>query len=561
MPTTPPTSLTRRDFTRLAALTTLTAAVLPHRRLFADPAADNALANLSLTEASARLQNRSVTSVQLTQAVLDRIQIYNPKVNAYITVLASESLAQAAALDAELKAGHSRGPLHGIPIAMKDNIDTAGIRTTAASPMFKDRIPTADAAIVEKMRAAGCVLLGKLNLHEFAVGCTGDVSYFGPTHNPWALDRVSGGSSAGSGAALAADLCFGALGTDTGGSIRVPASWCGIVGLKPTVGLVSIRGIIPCSAPLDHCGPMARTVEDAALMLNSMTGYDPQDIYSVEHPREDYVQGMRQPVKAFRLGLPQSFYDHIDPAVEPSIRAAIEVLTTLTAGVTSHAPLLSIPPAIGDLGEADAYHEELVRLYGNNYMPPTRNRMRVTGTPNSGPPSTAAQSGKAHQNLATIRRTVDASFKDFDLAIVPTIRYLPPKINASLAQEMAGPARKMKVYEFFEGSSPCGNTSPFDGYGIPAISLPCGFSKSGMPIGLMIAGPHFSESKVLALAYAFQQATDWHKRRPTLTPDMKVPPITEIAESSEPAEKGADARKPPAGTPAEEKPIETKLPQ
>ncbi len=561
MPTSQPTSFTRRDFTRLAALTTFAAAALPHRLSAADPAVDDTLANLSLSEASARLHNHTVTSVQLTQAVLDRIKIYNPKVNAYITVLASESLAQAAALDAELKAGHSRGPLHGIPIAMKDNIDTAGIRTTAASPMFKDRIPTVDAAIVDKMRAAGCVLLGKLNLHEFAVGCTGDVSYFGPTRNPWALDRVSGGSSAGSGAALASDLCFGALGTDTGGSIRVPASWCGIVGLKPTVGLVSIRGIIPCSAPLDHCGPMARTVEDAALMLNSMTGYDPQDIYSVEHPREDYVQGMRQPVKAFRLGLPQSFYDHVDPEIEPSIQAAIEVLTRLTAGVTSHAPLLSVPLTISDLGEPEAYHEELVRQYGSNYMAPTRNRMRASGAPVNGPAATAAQSGRAHENLATMRRIVDASFKDFDLAIVPTIRYLPPKINASLAQEMAGTTRKMKVYEFFEGSSPCGNTSPFDGYGIPAISIPCGFSKSGMPIGLMIAGPHFQESKVLALAYAFQQATDWHKRRPNLTPNTPVPPITEIAESPEPSAKPDAALKPPASTPAEDKPIEIKPPQ
>ncbi len=557
-----PLHLTRRDFTRIAAFTSLAAAVLPHRRLAAaDPASDDTLANLSLTEASARLQNRTVTSVQLTQAMLHRIKIYNPKVNAYITVLETESLAQAAALDAELKAGHSRGPLHGIPIAMKDNIDTAGIRTTAASPMFKDRIPTADAAIVERMRAAGVVLLGKLNLHEFAVGCTGDVSYFGPTRNPWALDRVSGGSSAGSGAALASDLCFGALGTDTGGSIRVPASWCGVVGLKPTVGLVSIRGIIPCSAPLDHCGPMARTVEDAALMLNSMTGYDPGDIYSVEHPREDYIQGMRQPVKSFRLGLPQSFYDHIEPEVEPSIRAAIEVLSSLTAGVTSHAPLLSVPLTISDLGEPEAYHEELVRQYGANYMPPTRNRMRASGAPVTGPAATAAESGRAHEHLATMRRTIDASFKDFDLVIVPTVRYLPPKINASLAQEMAGNARKMKVYEFFEGSSPCGNTSPFDGYGIPAISIPCGFSKSGMPIGLMIAGPHFSESKVLALAYAFQQATDWHKRRPALTPNTPVPPITEIADADKSDKSDPAASKLTPDKPAEEKPLDVKPPQ
>jgi aspartyl-tRNA(Asn)/glutamyl-tRNA(Gln) amidotransferase subunit A len=416
--------------------------------------------------------------------------------------------------------------------------------------MFKDRIPTEDADIVRRLKLAGAVILGKLNLHEFAVGCTGDVSYFGPTRNPWALDRVSGGSSAGSGAAIASDLCFGALGTDTGGSIRVPSAWCGVVGLKPTVGLVSIRGIIPCSAPLDHCGPMARTVEDCALMLNHMTGYDAMDIYSVQHPQEDYVAQMKQPVSSFRLGMPDSFYDHIDPQVEPTIRAAIEVLAKLTAGVTSHAPLLTIPPAIGDLGEADAYHAELVRQYGNNYMPPTRRRMNTPGTAGATPASSAADSGRAHENLAHIRRVIDSGFSGFDLAIVPTVRYLPPTINKSLADEMAGTTRKMKVYEFFEGSSPCGNTSPFDGYGIPAISVPCGFSPSGMPIGLMISGPHFAEGKVLALAYAYQQATSWHLKKPPLTPSMKVPPITEVPESDKPA-----PEKLPSSTPAEEKPM------
>ena len=523
MPLTSP--LSRRDFARLLGASAASAALTSWPAARAADAAD--LTTLSLTEASARIHARTVTSTQLTQAMLARIAVYQPKVNAYITVMATEALAQAAMLDAEAKAGKFRGPLHGIPISLKDNIDTAGTRTTAASPMFKDRIPTEDADIVRRLKLAGAIILGKLNLHEFAVGCTGDVSYFGPTRNPWSLERVSGGSSAGSGAAVAADLCFGALGTDTGGSIRVPSAWCGIVGLKPTVGLVSIRGIIPCSAPLDHCGPMARTVEDAALMLNSMTGYDAADIYSVEHPAEDYVAGMKQPVSKFRLGLPASFYDHVDPEIEPAITAAIAVLTGLTAGVTSHAPLLSIPPAIGDLGEADNYHADLVRRYGNNYMPPTRSRMNTPGTAGAMPASTAADSGRAHENLALIRRSIDAGFKDFDLCVVPTVRYLPPKINSSLALEMAGNTRKMKVYEFFEGSSPCGNTSPFDGYGIPAISIPCGFSKDGLPIGLMIAGPHFSESKVLALAYAYQQATEWHRKRPALTPGMAVPPINE----------------------------------
>ena len=543
----------RRDFLRLTGGALAAQAILPS--LYAEDA-DAVLTTLSLTEASARIHARTVTSTQLTKALLARIAIYNPKVNAYITVMSELALAQAAELDAEAKAGRFRGPLHGIPISLKDNIDTAGTRTTAASPMFKDRIPTEDADIVRRLKLAGAVILGKLNLHEFAVGCTGDVSYFGPTRNPWSLDRVSGGSSAGSGAAIASDLCFGALGTDTGGSIRVPSAWCGVVGLKPTVGLVSIRGIIPCSAPLDHCGPIARTAEDCALMLNHMTGYDAMDIYSVQHPQEDYVAQMKQPVTGFRLGMPDSFYDHIDPQIDPSIKAAVAVLTKLTAGVTSHAPLLTIPPAIGDLGEADNYHAELVRQYGNNYMPPTRRRMNTPGTPGATPPSTAADSGRAHENLAHIRRVIDSGFNGFDLAIVPTVRFMPPTINHSLADEMAGTTRKLKVYEFFEGSSPCGNTSPFDGYGIPAITVPCGFSATGMPIGLMISGPHFSEGKVLALAYAYQQATDWHLKKPPLTPNMKVPPITEVAESEKPA-----PEKPPSNTPAEEKPIEAKPPR
>ena len=214
----------------------------------------------SLTEISGMVHSKSVTSTELVKALLDRIGAINPKVNAYVTVMGKQALAQAAELDAEQKAGKFRGPLHGIPIALKDNIDTAGTRTTAASPMFKDRIPTEDADIVMRLKKAGAIILGKVNLHEFAIGCTGDISYFGPARNPWALDRVTGGSSSGSGAAVRSDLCFGALGTDTGGSIRVPSAWCGVVGLKPTVGLVSIRGIVPCSAALDHCGPMARTV-------------------------------------------------------------------------------------------------------------------------------------------------------------------------------------------------------------------------------------------------------------------------------------------------------------
>jgi aspartyl-tRNA(Asn)/glutamyl-tRNA(Gln) amidotransferase subunit A len=490
--------------------------------------ADDKLTGLSLVEVSALIHNHKVTSTQLTKALLARIAIYNPKVNAYITVMTAEALKQAAQLDEEAKAGKFRSPLHGIPIALKDNIDTAGTRTTAASPMFRTRVPTEDAEVVRRLEASGAVILGKLNLHEFALGCTGDVSYFGPARNPWALANITGGSSSGSGAAVATDLCYAALGTDTGGSIRVPSSWCGIVGIKPTTGLVSIRGIIPCLASLDHCGPMARTVEDVAMMLTQMAGYDNLDIFSVQNPPEDYLKSMKQPVAGFRLGAPVEYYDHLEPEVAEGFSAACEVLAKLTKGITSRATLPDMPQ--GDnfftgLGDTAAYHEPLIKESGLAYMPPTVIDMKqITG------PSSAADSAVSHQALAMIRRTIDGAFKDqnIDLVVVPTTTSLPKTIHDSLAREMSDRKPK-KAYDFFDPTSGCTNTAPFDVYGIPALSLPCGFSKEGLPIGLMIAGPHFSEGKVLALAYAFQQATDWHKRTPPLTPDTPVPPLVEAS--------------------------------
>src|SRR5215469_8655891 len=296
--------LTRRGF----ALSMIGGAIA----MRAEPAGD--LAALSLAEAAARIRDRAVTSAQLTEACLARIQTYNPKLNCFITVMREQALAQARALDEEQRNGRLRSPLHGIPIGLKDNIDTAGVRTTAASAVYDDRIPTADAEVTRRLKAAGAVLIGKTNLHEFAMGGTSATSYYGPVRNPWALDRNPGGSSGGSAAAVAADLCYGALGTDTGGSIRIPSAYCGVVGLKPTYGLVSIRGVIPLTLSLDHCGPIVRTTEDAALMLNVLAAYDRLDIASVEHTKEDYVAGMKQSVSGLRLGIPRApFFDLLDP--------------------------------------------------------------------------------------------------------------------------------------------------------------------------------------------------------------------------------------------------------
>src|SRR5437762_3096525 len=307
--------LSRREFTLsvlgAAAASRVGAATAPGLQApaarAAHPAADDdALAGLTLGEAAARIRAGTVTSTALVNACLKRIEIYNPKINAFITVTRDAALAQARALDAEQRAGRLRGPLHGIPIALKDNIDTAGVRTTAASAVFDDRVPAEDAEVARRLAAAGAVVVGKTNLHEFAFGGTSATSYYGPVRNPWALERNPGGSSGGSAAAVATDLCYAALGTDTGGSIRTPSSYCSVVGLKPTYGLVSIRGIVPLTVSLDHCGPITRSVIDAAMILNALAGYDRLDIASVEHAPDDYLAALNQPVNGFTIGIARS---------------------------------------------------------------------------------------------------------------------------------------------------------------------------------------------------------------------------------------------------------------
>jgi len=473
------------------------------------------LTSLTLSEASAQIRSGAVSSVQLTEACLARIDIYGPKLDAIITVMRKKALAQAQALDAERKAGRSRGPLHGIPIILKDNIDTAGTRTTAASAVYEDRIPAADATVVTRLKAAGAVILAKANLHEFAMG-TGDASYWGPARNPWALEYNTGGSSSGSGASVAAELAYGALGTDTGGSIRIPASFCGIVGLKGTYGLVPIRGIVPLTVSLDHCGPMTRTVADAALMFDAMTGYDPLDITSVNHPNETYSTALTQPVSGLRLGVPAYFYDTLNPEVNAAVQTAIRVLSGFTQGaVEAQLPSFLALGGAGLGGETYAYHQEMYERAPARYTVPVRRRLEALAQVQGG---NGAAYVRARQSLEYLRRTVDDSFTNFDVLVTPTSRILPPLLMDLLRAQrdpMANATAELAA-----------NTQPYDVYGLPAISLPCGFSQSGLPIGLTIAGPRFSEGKLLALARAYEQATDWHKRRPALAPNMVVPNVT-----------------------------------
>src|SRR5687768_15495444 len=475
------------------------------------------LAGLTLAEASARLRAGTVTSVDLVNACLARIDVYNPKINAFITVTREQALAQARTLDAEQRAGKLRGPLHGIPIGLKDNIDTAGVRTTAASAVFDDRVPREDAEVTRRLAAAGAVVIGKLNLHEFAFGGSSATSYYGPVRNPWALERNPGGSSGGSAAAVATDLCYGALGTDTGGSIRTPASYCSIVGLKPTYGLVSIRGIIPLTLSLDHCGPMTRTVMDAAMMLNVLAGYDRLDIASVEHAPEDYVAALKQPVSGFRIGIARApFFDLLDADVAKVVDDALKVIATLTRSLTD--VMLPTTREISLPGETYAYHEDTFGRMSGRYMIPTRRSLQ------NGANAKAADYVRGRWKLEMLRRTIDDAFKTVDLVVLPTRRRTPRTVDASIKREETDVPRNPELE----------NTGAFNIYGIPAISIPCGFTSKGLPVGLMIAGPRFSEGRVLALAHAFEQATKFHTRKPPIRPDTPVPPLAATDEEAPP---------------------------
>jgi aspartyl-tRNA(Asn)/glutamyl-tRNA(Gln) amidotransferase subunit A len=465
------------------------------------------LATLTLKEAQELLRRKSASPVDLTQACLKRIGAFNHSLNAFITITGQDALVRARTMEAEAGRGKWRGPLHGIPIALKDNIDTAGVRTTAASALFKDRIPTEDAVVVKKLKNAGAIFLGKLNLHEFAYGGTSAVTYFGPVHNPWALDKVPGGSSGGSAAAVAADLCFGALGTDTGGSIRIPSSYCGIVGLMPTYGRVSNRGVIPMAWTLDHVGPMCKTVEDAALMLGVIAGYDEMDPTTVDVPVPDYGTAFNIQAAKLRLGLPRSFFfDNLHPEISRAVTAAIDVLRKLTANIRD----VQLPSAVDAPiiwgPETFAYHAKWLKESPEKYQAPTRTMMRRWADIK---PEVYAE---ARREVDLARREIKRVFSDVDLLVTPTMKTPPETIAASLNENGPPPAAAGTG----RPGAAINNTAPFDVYGLPAITVPCGFTSSGLPIGLQISGAPFAESTVLALAHAYEQATDWHTRHPTL---------------------------------------------
>jgi len=473
-------------------------------------AGESNLYRLTLAEASDLVKSKRISPVELTQACLKRIEQLNLKFNAFITVTAESALAEARKAEAEIQRGQWRGLLHGIPIGLKDLVDTAGVRTTAASGVFKDRVPTEDAEIVRRLRNAGTVLLGKLNLHEFAYGGSTVISYFGPVRNPWKIEHCAGGSSAGSGAAVAAAMCYGAIGTDTGGSIREPAGYCGIVGLKPTYGRVSTRGVIPLSWSLDHTGPMTRTVKDAGLMMQVLAGYDPEETASVDLPAADYLTGIAGGTSSLRVGIPRAyFYEGLHPDIQVAMETALKTLQGLTASQRETGPLASdatyasiVDPAIAVLrAEAYAYHQDYVSKTPELYQAETLKRIRSGA--DLGAPAYIASRRRVDQ----IRRAAPQIFKDIDVFVTPTSPVPPFAIAELLGDLNTLRAKEVQMLR---------NTRPLNALGLPTISVPCGFTSAGLPIGMQITGPPGGEAVVVRLAYAYEQQTEWHNRHPVV---------------------------------------------
>jgi aspartyl-tRNA(Asn)/glutamyl-tRNA(Gln) amidotransferase subunit A len=451
----------------------------------------------TIAELAPRLRAREISPVEIARTCLDRIEKLNPALNAFITVTSQSALAEARTAEAEILRGDWRGPLHGIPVALKDLIDTAGVRTTAASALHKDRIPSQDAEVVLRLRNAGAIIVGKNNLHECAYGGSSLVSYFGDVHNPWNHAHISGGSSGGSAAAVSAGLVYAAIGTDTAGSVREPAALCGCVGLKPTYGRVPSRGVIPLSLSLDHVGPLAASVADAAIVLQAIAGYDPADLTTPNVPVADYVGALREDAKALRVGvLREYFFDELDPEVAAAMEHALKGIEILVAEIED--VRLDVPTdRTLQTAEAFAYHAENVARTPELYLPETLRRIR------KGEAITAPEYIQCRRDLEAARRGIAHRFADVDVLITPTMPMPAPAIADLKSDPEALRPAELKLLR---------NTRPFNVWGLPAISVPCGFTQRGLPIGLQIAGPPWREDLVLRLAHAYEQSTAWHKR-------------------------------------------------
>ena len=453
----------------------------------------------SLAEASARIADGSLSPVALTEAALAQVAALDPALNAFIRVTADRALDAATAAEAEIRAGRKRGPLHGIPYALKDIYDAAGVPTTAHSKILLDNVAQADAASTARLEAAGMVLLGKLSTHEFARGGPTDALPFPNAKNPWNTAHFCGGSSSGSGAAVASGMVALAMGSDTGGSIRLPASYCGIVGLKPTYGVISRRGIVPLSFTLDHAGPLTRTVEDCAMAMQALAGHDPLDPGSADVPVPDYLAGLRAGIAGLTIGRARAYdiESGTDAEMLAAVDAAADVLRGLGATIVDVAlpsrPRFDASTQAILLAEGFAIHHEWLRTRPQDYGRVTRERLSMG----------AFVSGGEYVQAQRLRRILTAEV-DAVLAGCDAILCAGITATAPLVSEVdEGPFRR---------SHPI--TAAFNGTGHPALALPGGFGASGLPLGLQLVGRNFAEATLFRIGHAYEQATGWMARRP-----------------------------------------------
>lgn len=427
------------------------------------------LTSLTIAQIAPELQQREVSPVELTRACLERISELDTALNAFITVLSDSALEQAHTAEREIAGGKYRGPLHGIPVAVKDLIDIRGVRTTAGSRVFANRVATRDAEVIRRLREAGAVIVGKTNLHEFAYGGSGIISAFGPCRNPREPKHIAGGSSSGSAAAVAAGMCFAAIGTDTAGSVREPAALCGIVGLEPTHGLVSADGVVPLSESLDVVGPMTRTVEDAHIVLNAISD----------------ARTMNSPATATepRIGLArQFFFEDLDPAVESAIQSAINLL-----GETGDVLDISIPVDTDrtlQKGESYHFHKEFVASCPELYDPETLRRIRT------GEDVSLDDLNRLRSELREFRQRSLSVFQQVDFVVTPTTPMSAPELDPLLNNDQLRTVELVLLR----------NTRPFNVLGWPAITIPCGTSRDGLPIGIQIAARPYAEESLLSFA-------------------------------------------------------------
>lgn len=451
----------------------------------------------TITEIAPLLRARKLSSVELTRATLDRIEALDKKLNSFITVLREAALADAAAAEKEIAAGKYRGPLHGVPISIKDMFATRGVRTTCGSKVLADWVPDHDATAVARLRSAGAIIVGKTNMHEFAYGVTSDNQFYGPVHNPWDRKRVPGGSSGGSGAAVASGLGFASLGSDTGGSIRIPSAVCGTAGLKPTYGRVSRYGAIPLAWSIDHVGPLARSAADAAVMLQALAGPDPHDSTCSRRRVPDFSAGLQQGVHGLRIGIPQQyFFEHVDPEIASAVHAAIAKLEGMGARVETvslpHLDLCSAAEAHITLAEATSYHEPYMKTKIDQYGAGVRTDLEA------GKYLLATDYVKSQRARTLLKQVFAAAFQKVDVIASPTVPAFPPLIGEVFVQ--SGDLREHVIDAFLRFAI------PYNLAGLPALTVPCGFSRAGLPIGLQVAGKPFDEATLIRVGHAYETA-------------------------------------------------------